>query len=152
MMSWCCAKDQWFPVSVSGWLAFSCAILTPTTPISRNSLAVITLLHYFTFLKEILGWGLIQSKFYISEKNSIQKFILQVFAIIDDTSVMNFGKHLQYDFPKMRGRGFKGRLELFRKFIRFGRGMRPLVFMFFILSHLSLYSCFAPIVPGSGHS
>ena len=33
---------------------------------------------------------LIQSKFYISEeKNSIQKFILQVFAIIDDTSVMN---------------------------------------------------------------
>ena len=34
---------------------------------------------------------------------SIQKFILQIFAIIDDTSVMNFGKKLQYDFPKMRG-------------------------------------------------
>ena len=34
---------------------------------------------------------------------SIQKFILQIFAIIDNTSVMNFGKKLQYDFPKMRG-------------------------------------------------
>ena len=34
---------------------------------------------------------------------SIQKFILQIFAITDDTSVMNFGKNLQYDFPKMRG-------------------------------------------------
>ena len=40
---------------------------------------------------------------------SIQKFILQIFAIIDDTPVMNFGeKKLQYDFPKMRGgRGSK---------------------------------------------
>ena len=56
---------------------------------------------------------------------SIQKFILQVFAIIDDTSVMNFGKILQYDFPKMRGRGFKGRLELFRKFIRLGCVRHP---------------------------
>ena len=36
---------------------------------------------------------------------SIQKFILQIFAIIDDTSVMNFGKNLQYDFTKMRGGG-----------------------------------------------
>ena len=35
---------------------------------------------------------------------SIHKFILQIFAIIDDTPVMNFGeKKLQYDFPKMRG-------------------------------------------------
>ena len=34
----------------------------------------------------------------------IQKFILQIFAIIDDTSVMNFGKILQYDFLKMGGR------------------------------------------------
>ena len=34
---------------------------------------------------------------------SIQKIMLQIFAIIDDTSVMNFVKHLQYDFPKMRG-------------------------------------------------
>ena len=57
---------------------------------------------------------------------SIQKFMLQIFAIIDDTSVMNFRKNLQHNFPKMRGgRGVKGRLELFRKFIRFGRGMRP---------------------------
>ena len=33
----------------------------------------------------------------------------------------------QYNFPKMRGRGgVKGCLELFRKFIYFGRGRRPL--------------------------
>ena len=52
---------------------------------------------------------------------SIQKFMLQIFAIIDDTSVMNFRKNLQHNFPKMRGgRGVKGRLELFRKFTRFG--------------------------------
>ena len=38
---------------------------------------------------------------------SIQKFILQIFAIIDDTLVMNFGKKLQYDFPKIRGGGSK---------------------------------------------
>ena len=56
---------------------------------------------------------------------SIQKFMLQIFAIIDDTSVMNFRKNLQHNFPKMRG-GVKGRLEHFRKFIRFGRGKRPL--------------------------
>ena len=31
----------------------------------------------------------------------------------------------QYDFPKMRG-GVKGRLELFRKFIRFGDAVCPL--------------------------
>ena len=49
--------------------------------------------------------------------------MLQIFAIIDDTSVMNFRKKLQHNFPKMRG--VKGRLELFRKFIRFGRGMLP---------------------------
>ena len=50
--------------------------------------------------------------------------MLQIFAIIDDTSVMNFGKKLQHDFPKMRG--VKGRLELFRKFIRFGCVRHPL--------------------------
>ena len=32
---------------------------------------------------------------------SIQKFILQIFAIIDDTSVMNFRKKLQHNFPKI---------------------------------------------------
>ena len=58
-----------------------------------------------------------------SEK--FQKFMLQIFTIIDDTSVMNFGKNLQHNFPKMRG-GIKDRLELFRKFIRFGRGRLPL--------------------------
>ena len=36
---------------------------------------------------------------------SIQKFILQIFAIIDDTSVMNFRKNLQYNFPKNEGGG-----------------------------------------------
>ena len=41
---------------------------------------------------------------------SIQKFMLQIFAIIKGTSVMNFGKNLQNDFPKMRGEGgVKGR-------------------------------------------
>ena len=29
--------------------------------------------------------------------------MLQIFAIIDDTSVMNFRKKLQHNFPKMRG-------------------------------------------------
>ena len=56
---------------------------------------------------------------------SIQKFILQIFAIIDDTLVMNFRKILQYDFPKIEG-GVKDRLELFRKFIHFGGGRHPL--------------------------
>ena len=32
----------------------------------------------------------------------------------------------QHDFPKMRGGGVKGRLELFRSFIRFGVPIRPL--------------------------
>ena len=36
---------------------------------------------------------------------SIQKFMLQIFAIKDDTSVMNFGKNLQHNFPKMSGGG-----------------------------------------------
>ena len=36
---------------------------------------------------------------------SIQNFLLQNFAIIDDTSVMNFGKKLQYDLLKMMGGG-----------------------------------------------
>ena len=34
---------------------------------------------------------------------SIQKFMLQIFAIIDDTSVMNFRKFLQHNCPKMSG-------------------------------------------------
>ena len=29
--------------------------------------------------------------------------MLQIFAIIDDTLVMNFRKNLQHNFPKMRG-------------------------------------------------
>ena len=35
----------------------------------------------------------------------IQKFMLQIFAIIKGTSVMNFGTNPQHDFPKMRGGG-----------------------------------------------
>ena len=54
-----------------------------------------------------------------SEK--FQKFMLQIFAIIDNTLVMNFGKNLQHNFLKMRGEGVKGRLELFR----FGGGRHP---------------------------
>ena len=41
--------------------------------------------------------------------------------------VHEFRKKLQYDFPKMRGGGVKGRLELFRKFIRFGVARLPLL-------------------------
>ena len=33
--------------------------------------------------------------------------MLQIFAIIDDTSVMNFRKNLQHNFLKMRGGGSK---------------------------------------------
>ena len=32
-------------------------------------------------------------------------YIADFCHFIDDTSVMNFGKNLQYDFPKMRGGG-----------------------------------------------
>ena len=38
---------------------------------------------------------------------------------------MHFGENPQHDFPKMR-REVNGRLELFRKFIRFGRAKLPL--------------------------
>ena len=40
---------------------------------------------------------------------------------------MYSGKKAQHDFPKMRGGGIKGRLELFQKFIRFGRAALPLL-------------------------
>ena len=36
-----------------------------------------------------------------------------------------FGEKMQYNFPKIRG-GIKGRLEFFRKFVRFGTATRPL--------------------------
>ena len=39
----------------------------------------------------------------ISMIRGVQKFTLQIFAIINGTSVMNSGTNLQYDFPKMRG-------------------------------------------------
>ena len=40
--------------------------------------------------------------------------------LIDDTSVMNFGKNLQYDFPKMRGGGQR-RFGIFPKIHLFWR-------------------------------
>ena len=45
---------------------------------------------------------------------------------------MYSGKKAQYDFPKMRGGGVKGRLELFQKFIRFGRAALPLLYTLFL--------------------
>ena len=38
---------------------------------------------------------------------SIQKFILQIFSIINGSSVMYSEKKAQYDFPNMRGGGSK---------------------------------------------
>ena len=38
-----------------------------------------------------------------------------------------FRKKLQHNFPKMRGGGVKGRLEIFQNFISFGSLTRPLV-------------------------
>ena len=35
-------------------------------------------------------------------------------------ATISITKKLQYNFPKMRGGGVQGRLEFFRKFIRFG--------------------------------
>ena len=65
--------------------------------------------------------------------------MLQIFAIIDDTSVMNFRKNLQHNFPKMRrGRGVKGRLELFRKVIRFGDVRHSLANTFFSQFFMSM--------------
>ena len=51
--------------------------------------------------------------------------MLQIFAIINASSVMYSGKKAQHDFPKMRG-GVKGRLEHFQKFITFGDATLPL--------------------------
>ena len=48
---------------------------------------------------------------------------------------------MQYNFPKIRGRGgVKGCLELFRKFIYFGRGRRPLsiIIIYINLSNLDV--------------
>ena len=41
------------------------------------------------------------------------------------TFVAYLSQNTQHDFPKMRGGGAKGRLELFRSFIRFGVPIRP---------------------------
>ena len=51
---------------------------------------------------------------------------------------MNFGKNPQHDFPKMRG--VNGRLELFRKFIRFGRAQLPLA-LFLVLVGIFSFCC-----------
>ena len=40
--------------------------------------------------------------------SQLRASLREIFAIIDDTSVMNFRKNLQHNFPKMRGgRGSK---------------------------------------------
>ena len=49
-------------------------------------------------------------------KNIPHVWFLRLYSLI---------KNSQYDFPKLRG-GVNGRLELFRKFIRFGRVNLPL--------------------------
>ena len=49
---------------------------------------------------------------------------------------MYSGKKAQHDFPKMRGGGIKGRLELFQKFIRFGIAALPLIM---IICHFSMF-------------
>ena len=49
------------------------------------------------------------------DKFPIQKFILQIFAIINGSSVMNSGKKTQYDFPKMRGGGGQRPFGIFPK-------------------------------------
>ena len=41
------------------------------------------------------------------------------------TFVAILSRNPQHDFPKVRGGGVKGRLELFRSFIRFGGPIRP---------------------------
>ena len=56
---------------------------------------------------------------------SIQKFMLQIFAIIDDTSVMNFRKKLQHNFPTMRGGGQRP-FETFPKIHPFWKGKASL--------------------------
>ena len=56
------------------------------------------------FSKKFRRWG---GGYYFQSKKFI---ILQILAVIDDTLVMNFGKNMI----------FKGRLELFRKFVRIG--------------------------------
>ena len=43
----------------------------------------------------------------VPDTSKTDEFMLQIFAIIDNTSVMNFRKKLQHNFPKMRGGGSK---------------------------------------------
>ena len=52
--------------------------------------------------------------------------MLQIFAIIDDTSVMNFGKNLQHNFPKMRGGAGQRLFGTFPKIHPFWKGSASL--------------------------
>ena len=58
----------------------------------------------------------------------IQKFSLQMFVLKKENFGHEFREKLTIYFPKKGGGGsfVKGRLELFRKFIRFGEYTRPL--------------------------
>ena len=91
----------------------------------RYQLSIIQVLREASHLQN--GW--IFGKFpkgrgggHFQSKNLYCRFLP---LFIDDTSVMNFENNLQHNFPKMRG-GVKGRLELFRKSIRFGGARLPL--------------------------
>ena len=55
---------------------------------------------------------------------SIKKIVLQILDLQTGLSEHDIMKELQRDFPEMRG-WIKGRLERFRKFIRFGDGICP---------------------------
>ena len=48
--------------------------------------------------------------------------MLQIFAIIRGTSVMNFGKNPQHDFPKMKGGGGQRPFGTFLKIHPFWKG------------------------------
>ena len=53
--------------------------------------------------------------------------MLQIFAIIDDTSVMNFRKNLQHNFLKMRGGGGQRPFGTFPKIHPFWKGLASLI-------------------------
>ena len=74
---------------------------------------------------------------WIFGKVPIQKFMLQTFAIIKGTSVMNFGTNPQHDFPKMRGGGQRP-FGTFPKIHPFWRGDASLM-----MSVITLHKCFS---------
>ena len=81
---------------------------------------------------------------------SIQKFMLQIFAIKDDTSVMNFGKNLQHNFPKMSGGGGQRPFGTFPKIHPFWKGKASLSQPITIkISMCIWFSYISPLLPKS---